>query len=118
MDKFITGTLPKKRQVEIDANIKKRKTRKYSSNYLNFGFAVIEKKDIEYPQCVICCKILAVECMLHSKLKHHLTTNHNYLSGKPHEYLKVIRNEKAISCVFKLFVYTSQSSASVFYSCA
>ena len=44
MDKFITGTLPEKTQVETDANIKKIKTRKYSSNYLNFGFAVTEKK--------------------------------------------------------------------------
>ena len=83
MDKFITGTLPEKRQVETDANIKKKKTRKCSSNNLNFGFIVIVKKGIEYPQYVICCKILAAECMLPSKLKSHLTKNHSYLSGKP-----------------------------------
>ena len=108
MDKFITGTVPEKRQVETDANTKRRRTRKYSSNYLNFGFTV-RKKGIEYFQCVSCCKILDVECMLHSKLKRHLTTKHNYLSRKPCEffYLKVIRNEEAISCVFKLFEYTS-----------
>ena len=75
MDKFVTGT--EKRQVEIDANIRKRKTRKYSSNCLNFGFTVIEKKGIEYLQCVICCKTLVAKCMLPRKLKCHLTTNHN-----------------------------------------
>ena len=58
MDKFITGTLPENRQVETDANIKKRKTRKCSSNYLNFGFIVIE-----YLQYVICCKIC---CGMHA----------------------------------------------------
>ena len=47
MDKFIIGTLPEKRQVETDADIKKRKTRKYNSNYLNLNFTVIEKKGIE-----------------------------------------------------------------------
>ena len=30
MDKFVIGTLPEKRQVKTDANIKKRKTRKYT----------------------------------------------------------------------------------------
>ena len=44
MNKFITGTLPEKRQVKTDANIKKKKIRKYSSNSLNIDFTVIEKK--------------------------------------------------------------------------
>ena len=105
MDKFITGTLPEKRQVEIDANIKRRKTRKYSSNYLNFRFIVIEKKGIEYPQCVICCKILAAKCMLPSKLKRHLTTNHNYLSGKPREFfIRKLSEMKKQLVVFSNFL--------------
>ena len=88
MEKFDTGTLHEKRQVKTDANIEKnrKKTRKYKCGYLNFGFTVIEKQGIEHPQCVICCKILAAECMLLNKLKRHLTTNHNYLSGKPREF--------------------------------
>ena len=86
MDKFVIDSLPEKRQVKTDANIKKRKTRKYNSNYLNFGFIVVEKKGIEYLQCVICCKIVAAECMLPSILKRYLTTNHNYLSGKAREF--------------------------------
>ena len=85
MDAFVCGTLPQKRQKEVNVNKEKsgrKKTRKYDSGYLNFGFRVAEREDVEHPQCVICCKVLAAECMLPSKLKRHLTTNHNDLSRK------------------------------------
>ena len=88
MDAFVTGTIPQKRQVQLDANKQKsgrKKTRKYDSSYLNFGFTIAEKEGAEHPQCVICCKVLAAECMLPSKLKRHLITNHNF-SGKSHEF--------------------------------
>ena len=51
MEKFVTGTLPEKKPVKTDANIKKngRKTRKYICTYLNFGFTIIQKQDIERP---------------------------------------------------------------------
>ena len=71
MDAFITGTLPQKRQVEVDVNKEKNrrmKTRKHDSSYLNFGFSVAERECVEHPQCVICWKVLAAECMLPSKL--------------------------------------------------
>ena len=89
MDAFVTGTLPQKRQVEVDVNKEKggrKKTTKYDSSYLNFGFTVAERKGVEHLQCVIYCKVLAAECMLPSKLKRHLTTNHNNLSGKPRKF--------------------------------
>ena len=78
------------RQIEVDVNKEKsvgKKARKYDSSYLNFGFAVAAKEGVEHPQCVICCRVLAAECMLPSKLKRQLTTNHNKLSEKPREYL-------------------------------
>ena len=46
MDTFVTGTLPQKKQIEVDVNKEKsgrKKTRKYDSSYLNFGFTVAEK---------------------------------------------------------------------------
>ena len=49
----------------------RKKTGKYDSNYLNFGFTVAEREGVEHPKCVICCKVLAGECMLLSKLKRH-----------------------------------------------
>ena len=93
MDTFVTNTLPQKRPIEVDVNKEKsgrKKTRKYNNSYLNFGLTVEERESVEHPQCVICCKVLAAECMLPSKLKRYLTTNHNNLFEKPHE---VIRNE-------------------------
>ena len=86
MDAFVSGTLPQKRQIEVDVNKKKsgrKKTRKYDSSCLNCDFAVAEREGVEHPQCVICYKVLAAERMLPSKLKCHLATNHNNLSGKP-----------------------------------
>ena len=88
MDAFVIGTIPQKRQVQLDANKQKsgrKKTRKYDSSYFNFGFTVAEKEGAEHPQCFICYKVLAAECMLPSKLRGHLITNHN-LSGKSREF--------------------------------
>ena len=89
MDAFVTSTLPQKRQMEVNVNKEKsaaKKTRKYDSSYLNFGFTVTERKGVEHPKCVICCEVLATECMVPSKLKRHLTTNHSNLDGKPREF--------------------------------
>jgi len=86
MDAFVTDTLPQKRQVDVDINkgrSGRKKTRKYDSSYLTFGFTVAEREGIKHSQCVICCKVLAAVYALASKLKRHLT-NHNSLSGKPH----------------------------------
>ena len=85
MDALVTDTLAQKRQLE-DVKKKKiigKKTRKYNSNYLNFSFTVAERGGVEHPQCVICCKVLAADCMLPSKLKRHLTTIHEKLSENP-----------------------------------
>ena len=46
------GAMPQKRQVQLDANKQKsgrKKTRKYDSSYLNFGFTVAEKEGAEHP---------------------------------------------------------------------
>ena len=89
MDAFVTGTLPQKKQIEVDVNKKKsgrKKTKIYDSSYVKFGFTVAEREGVEHSQCVICSKVLAAECMLPCKLKRHLTTNHNNLSGKSREF--------------------------------
>jgi len=111
MDAFVTGTLPQKRQVKVDVNKEKsgrKKTRKYDSSYLNFGFAVAEREGVEHPQCVICCKVLAAEYMLPRKLKRRLTTSHNNLSGKPREFFahKLSEMNKQ-SVLFSIFLHTS-----------
>ena len=104
MDAFITGTLPQKRKVKVDG---RKKIRKYDSSYLNFGFTVVEREGVEHPQCVICCKVLAAECMLPSKLKRHLTTNHNNLFRKPREFFaRKLSEMNKQSVVFSNFLQT------------
>ena len=52
MEKFATGILPQKRQVETDVNKEKsgrKKTRKYNSSSLNFDFTDVERKGVEHP---------------------------------------------------------------------
>ncbi|KAL4153497.1 hypothetical protein QTP88_001330 [Uroleucon formosanum] len=79
--------------------VKKRKCRKYDDSYLDFGFTSTEINGEERPQCVLCMKVLAPECMLPSKLKRHLEANHKYTIGKPRDYfirkLKELKQEKS-----------------------
>ncbi|GFX88874.1 SCAN domain-containing protein 3 [Trichonephila clavipes] len=54
----------------------KIKSRKYSQEYLNFGFTITEVNGEEKPLCVICSKILAADSMKPNKLKRHFETLH------------------------------------------
>ena len=109
MDAFDASTLPQKRRIEVDVNKEKsgrKTTRKYESSYLNFGFTVAEREGVEHPQCLICCKVLAAECMLPSKLKRHLTTNHN-LFGKPRKFFsRKLSEMNKQSVLFSNFLHT------------
>ena len=78
--------------------VTKRKCRKYDDSYLDFGFTSTDVNDEERPQCVLCLKVLAPECMLPSKLKRHLETNHRNMEGKPRDFftrkLKELKQQK------------------------
>lgn len=78
--------------------VKKRKYRKYDDSYLEFGFTSTEINGEERPLCVLCMKVLTPECMLPSKLKRHLETNHKHTVGKSRNFfakmLKEINQEK------------------------
>ncbi|GFY20299.1 DUF4371 domain-containing protein [Trichonephila clavipes] len=56
--------------------VPKIKSRKYSQEYLNFGFTITEVNGEEKPLCVICSKILAADRMKPNKLKRHFETLH------------------------------------------
>jgi hypothetical protein len=67
-------------------SLKKSKNRKYDDSYLDFGFTSTEVNGEERPQCVLCMKILASECMLPSKLKLHVETTHPNAVIKSRDY--------------------------------
>ncbi|GFX57991.1 zinc finger BED domain-containing protein 5 [Trichonephila clavipes] len=62
--------------------VPKIKSRKYSQEYLNFGFTITEVNGEEKPLCVICSKILAADSMKPNKLKRHFETLHGQLDSK------------------------------------
>lgn len=64
------------------------KKRKYSNDYLKFGFAFIEINGEEKPQCVVCTTVLSNEAMKPAKLERHLKTVHPDLSQKPLGYFQ------------------------------
>jgi hypothetical protein len=63
-------------------SVKKRKNGKYDDSYLDFGSTSTEVDGEERPQCVLCMKVLASDCMLPSKLKRHLETTHPSVVSK------------------------------------
>ncbi|GFW88501.1 protein FAM200B [Trichonephila clavipes] len=65
--------------------VPKIKSRKYSQEYLNFGFTITEVNGEEKPLCVICSKILAADSMKPNKLKRHFETLHGEYINKPRE---------------------------------
>ncbi|GFY16972.1 protein FAM200B [Trichonephila clavipes] len=66
----------------------KIKSRKYSQEYLNFGFTISEVNGEEKPLCVICSKILAADSMKSNKLKRHFETLHGEYINKPREFFE------------------------------
>jgi hypothetical protein len=44
-----------------------------------------QKSMVKGPQCVLCVKVLASECMLPNKLKGHLETAHPSVVSKSHD---------------------------------
>ena len=58
------------------------KKRKYYENCIQYGFTAIDKKACEFPQCVICCEVLSMECMKPSFLKRHQHSCHPDLKSK------------------------------------
>ncbi len=64
------------------------KKRKYSEEYINYGFTSILTDGIEKPQCVLCFKVLGNDSMRPSKLKHHLQTIHPHYAEKDPDFFR------------------------------
>lgn len=60
----------------MDTSSKKTKVRKYSLDYLQYGFVAVPSKDGENPYCLQCGATLTNHALKPSKLENHLKTNH------------------------------------------
>lgn len=62
--------------------------RKYSEDFLKWGFTDIVNAGVERPQCVICLEVLANESMKPVKLQRHLQSKHPNLMDKSFDFFK------------------------------
>ncbi|XP_070257217.1 protein FAM200C-like isoform X1 [Myotis yumanensis] len=69
----------------VEKNVKKRK---YSEDFLQYGFTSIITEGIEKPQCVICCEVLSSESMKPNKLRRHFDSKHPSFAGKDTNYFR------------------------------
>jgi hypothetical protein len=67
---------------------KKRRVRKYQTDYLTFSFTYQLVNREERPQCVVCGVVLANNSLNARNLHRHLTTKHESLANKPLIVLK------------------------------
>lgn len=69
----------------VEKNVKKRK---YSEEFLQYGFTSIITAGIEKPQCVICCEVLSAESMKPNKLRCHFDSKHPSFASKDTDYFR------------------------------
>lgn len=73
---------------EADTGETSTKKRKYSSDFLKYGFTSIVVASVEKPQCVICNDILSAESMKPNKLIRHFNTKHPNFADKDIDFFK------------------------------
>lgn len=71
----------------------KTKRRKFSDEYLAYGFTSTNLNGEERPQCVICYEVLSNESMKPAKLRRHLETKHQELREKSQSFFKIKASE-------------------------
>ncbi|XP_069616232.1 zinc finger BED domain-containing protein 5-like [Ranitomeya imitator] len=69
----------------VEKNIKKRK---YTEDFLQYGFTSVISAGIEKPQCVICTEVLSAESMKPNKLKRHFDSKHPLFASKDISYFR------------------------------
>lgn len=67
------------RLVSSEPKSRKPANRKYSPEYLKYGFTFKEDGDVHLPQCVVCSEVLCNEAMKPAKLMRHFETKHKEL---------------------------------------
>jgi hypothetical protein len=92
MDKFLIGS-SKKYGAQPSAKTSNSFKRKYSEDYLEFGFVYLES-DCSIPMCIVCSKCLTNESMVKTKLLRHLESCHPDLKNAGRVYFEKLKIEK------------------------
>ncbi|XP_075833987.1 protein FAM200C-like isoform X1 [Microtus pennsylvanicus] len=72
----------------VDRVEKKVKNRRYSEEFLRYGFTSKTTAGVEKPQCVICGDVLSAESMKPNKLKRHFDSKHLSFADKDINYFR------------------------------
>lgn len=100
------------RLVSSEPKSRKPANRKYSPEYLKYGFTFKEDGDVHLPQCVVCSEVLCNEAMKPAKLMRHFETKHKELVKKPLDFFKrketQLKNAKQV-----MKQYSSQDKAAL-----
>ncbi|XP_028968917.1 SCAN domain-containing protein 3-like [Galendromus occidentalis] len=74
------------------SNPKTRPKRRYSEQFLKFGFIAVETNRKETaPLCLICLQVLSNESMRSCRLQHHLKSKHPQKAASPLEYFESLK---------------------------
>ena len=65
-----------------------KRKRRYTEDYINFGFTYILSAGKEKPQCVLCSEVLSEESMKPNKLRRHLESKHPNFINKDLSFFK------------------------------
>ncbi|XP_025410789.1 zinc finger BED domain-containing protein 5-like [Sipha flava] len=89
------------------------KRRKFSEEYITFGFTNINVNNEERPQCVICYEILSNESMKPAKLRRHLQTRHTDYLTKSKQFFesKAAELEQSKKLIKKTAIGTNNERA-------
>ncbi|KAL4088791.1 hypothetical protein QTP88_023875 [Uroleucon formosanum] len=89
------------------------KRRKFSEEYITFGFTNINVNNEERPQCVICYEILSNKSMKPAKLRRHLQTRHTDYLTKSKQFFesKAAELEQSKKLIKKTAIGTNNERA-------
>lgn len=71
--------------------------RKYSDEYIKYGFSYIGDEDCPKPKCVVCGVVLSNGCMKPSFLSRHLHTKHMDYKNKDCDFFKRLKEQNNVS---------------------
>ena len=113
MDKFLKRAVqpPDSLPTSASDTAKAQKKRKYSEDYMQYGFTWCGSEEAPNPHCVVCGEQLGNQAMVPSKLIRHLKTKHSTYSGKDKDFFQRIwsQNKKQKQFMKSTFTVTEKA---------
>jgi len=80
--------------------LQKGKKRKYTDEYVKYGFSYVGDFDYPKPKCIVCGEILSNSCMKPSLLLRHLETKHADYKNKECDFFKRLARNNVLTQVY------------------